>query len=93
MWVMSIIGIVWFSLSLLFILAFMDTDVDAAMGWGFLGMLYAIPYAIVGIVTTKKSKKHEATSMQELISLNELKEKGILTDDEFQLKKQAILSK
>ncbi|CAM3653922.1 SHOCT domain-containing protein [Rheinheimera salexigens] len=91
MWVMSIIGIVWFSLSLIFILAFMDTDVDAAMGWGMLGMLYAIPYAIVGIVTTKKKSKDDSTSMQQLINLNELKEKGILTDDEFQFKKQQIL--
>ena len=91
MWVMSIIGVVWFSLSLIFIIAFMDTDIDAAIGWGMLGMIYAIPYSIVGIVTTKKKKGSDPNSTQELIKLNELKEKGILTDDEFRMKKQEIL--
>lgn len=93
MWVMSIIGVVWFSLSIIFIFAFMDTDIEAAIGWGMLGMVYAIPYSIVGIVTTKKKKGSGLDGTQELIKLNELKEKGILTDNEFQQKKHDILGK
>ena len=87
MWVMSIIGVVWFSFSLICIIAFKDSDIDAAIGWALLGMAYAIPYSIVGIITTKKEKGNDPNSTQELINLNELKEKGILTDDEFQRKK------
>lgn len=93
MWVMSIIGVVWFSLSLICIFAFADTDIDAALGWGMLGLAYAIPYSIVGIVTTKKKKGSGLDGTQELVKLNQLKEKGILTDDEFQQKKQEILGK
>lgn len=87
---MSIIGIVWFSLSLVFILAFFESDLEASSGWGMLGMLYAIPFAIVALV--KSNKKIKETSVtQELIKLNELKEKGILTQDEFQAKKIDLL--
>ncbi|TRW49924.1 SHOCT domain-containing protein [Aliidiomarina halalkaliphila] len=93
MWVMSIIGVVWFSLSLICIFAFADTDIEAAVGWGLLGLAYAVPYAIVGVVTTKKKKETDASSTEELLKLHELKEKNILTEDEFQAKKRAILAK
>ena len=39
---MSIIGIVWFSLSLLCIVGFMDEDMEEAAGWGILGMRWRI---------------------------------------------------
>ncbi|MDR0982808.1 MAG: SHOCT domain-containing protein [Culturomica sp.] len=54
-----------------------------------LGLLYALPYAIVGLV--KSRKKQEKNATQELIALNELKEKGILSEDEFQAKKTELL--
>ena len=88
---MSIIGIVWFSLSLLCILAFINSDMEASAGWGLLGMLYALPYAIVGLVNSNKKTKTEKSATQELIELAELKEKGILTEDEFQAKKIDLL--
>lgn len=91
MWVMSIIGVVWFSIALIFVMVFIDTDAEAAIGWGLLAILYAVPYSIVGIVTTKKKKESGQNSMDELMSLSSLKEQGILTDDEFQKKKQEIL--
>jgi len=89
--VMSIIGIVWFSLSFLFITAFMNVDLEAAAGWGILGMAYAIPYSIVGLVKSKNASKKETNVTQELIKLAELKEKGVLTEDEFQTKKIELL--
>ena len=89
---MSIIGIVWFSISFLFIGILLDQDTEAAAGWGILGMLYAIPYSIVGLIkSTKNSSNKEMNAIQELIKLSELKEKGILTDDEFQAKKIDLL--
>ena len=89
--VMSIIGIVWFSLSLICIVSFTNGMNDEAVGWGILGMLYAIPYAIVGLLKSNKKDKAEISAIQELVKLNELKEKGILTDDEFQAKKVDLL--
>lgn len=93
MWVMSIIGVIFFSLVLIFMIGVSDTDLEAAIGLGLLGMVYGIAYSIVGIATTRKKKRSNPDSTQELIRLNELKEKGILTDDEFQRKKQEILDK
>ena len=62
---------------------------DEAVGWGMLGMLYAIPYSIVGLII--KKNKTEKSATQQLIELTELKEKGILSDDEFQAKKIDLL--
>ena len=87
---MSIIGIVWFSLSLICILAFLESDIEASAGWGMLGMLYAIPLAIVGLVKSNKPDK-ELNVTAELLKLSELKEKGILSEDEFQAKKKDLL--
>lgn len=89
---MSIIGIVWFSLSLFCIVGFIETDLEAAAGWGVLGMLYAIPFAIVGLVKSGKSTSRSVNISQELLKLGELKEKGFLTEDEFQARKAELLN-
>lgn len=86
---MSIIGIVWFSLSLICIFGFFESDLEAAAGWGMLGMLYAIPLSIVGLINSNKEKK--SNSYNELIKLSELKEKGIISEDEFKSKKNDLL--
>ena len=72
---MSIIGIVWFSLSFICVVGFSNGMNDEAVGWGMLGMLYAIPYSIVGIVQSNKKNKIEKSANQQLIELAELKEK------------------
>jgi hypothetical protein len=90
--VMSIIGVCWFSFSLVCIFAFSDSDQNAAIGWGVLGMLYAIPYSITGIIKSVKPKKSQDELTRELLNLNELKEKGIITDNEFEVKKTVILN-
>lgn len=89
---MSIIGIVWFSLSILFIIGFNNNANDEAVGWGILGMLYAIPYAIAGLVFSyKKPKVRSRDITAELAKLGELKEKGILTEEEFTNRKNKLL--
>ena len=83
---MSIIGIVWFSLSLLIIIMSLgDNDANAAAGWGIIGLFYAIPYSITGLVVANKNMTAE------LIQLADLKDKGILTEEEFQVKKQMLI--
>jgi hypothetical protein len=57
------------------------------VGWGLLGMLYAIPYSIVGLILSNRANKTGKSATQQLIKLSELKEKGILSDDEFQVSK------
>lgn len=53
--VMSIVGLVWFGLSLVCLLSFNNyTDYESSIGWGILGMFYAIPYSIVVLVNSKK---------------------------------------
>jgi surface polysaccharide O-acyltransferase-like enzyme len=89
--VMSIIGIVWFSLSLICIIAFFESDIEASSGWGMLGMLYAIPYSIVGLILSNRKKQTEKSTIIQLIELSELKEKGILSEDEFQAMKKDLL--
>ena len=90
---MSIIGIVWFSLSFLFMMAFLNTNMPASAGWGLLGMLYAIPFSIVGLVKSVQSKKPDNSITQELLNLFELKEKGVITEDEFQAMKMDLLGR
>ena len=89
--VMSIIGIIWFSISLIFLFAFMQDDTQASIGWGMLGLLYAIPYSITGLVIALKNQKNSTDSINELIKLSELKDKGILTETEFQAKKETLI--
>jgi len=57
--IMSILGIIWFSFCLIGILAFINSNPERTIGFGLLGMLYAIPYAIVGLVKSIKKAKVE----------------------------------
>lgn len=55
--VMSIIGIVLFSLLLIAVLATIEIDLEAAAGFGLLGLLYGIALSIVGTVCASKANK------------------------------------
>ena len=94
--VMSIIGIVWFSLSMLCVLGFSDSDPDASLGWGILGLIYAIAFAIVALVQSLKRPRHhqqpQQTVYDHLLQLNDLKEKNIITEEEFNHRKQSLLA-
>ena len=90
---MSIIGIVLFSLSLILSIGFIESNPKASIGWGMIGMLYAIPFSIANLVNLNKAHKVPKDPFLELLKLNELKEKGIFTDEEYQEKKAEILKK
>jgi hypothetical protein len=88
---MSIIGIVWFSISLIGLFALVDVDIEAAVGWGMLGLLYALPYSIVGLVKSKNLNK--PSKYEELERLLQLKEKGVISEMEFNHKKIDLMNK
>jgi hypothetical protein len=52
--IMSIVGCVLFGLSIICIVAFMESDQMASMGWGIIGCFYGIALSIVGIVQSNK---------------------------------------
>lgn len=52
--VMSIIGMVFFPLCLLFLVVCIDSDPEAAAGWGMFATLYGIGYAITAFVQANK---------------------------------------
>ena len=90
---MSIIGVILFSLLLVgMIVASGDNDQELASMLGVYAILYGIPLSIVGIVkSTRKKQKVDVT--QELLTLNMLKEKGALSEEEFNEKKLELLKK
>lgn len=55
--IMSIIGCIIFGMSFVFIMALMDSDKLAAIGWGSIGSMYGIALSIVGIVQSNKINK------------------------------------
>jgi len=89
---MSIIGIILFTLLLFAVSDTMDTDIETAVGLGCTAILYGLALSIVALINSNKQKKNRPTITQELLSLNQLKEKGILTEEEFQIKKMQILN-
>lgn len=71
-------------------LALYEIDIDSSNGWGLMGLLYALPFSIVALVKTMGS----GTNIHDrLLKLNELKEKNIITESEFDKKKEFLLSK
>ena len=86
--VLSIIGIVWFALCFLFIVTFLNDNVEASAGWGILCVIYALPLSIACFFLSR-DKNQEGMS-ERLLELNSLKEKGILTEEEFAQKKKMV---
>jgi hypothetical protein len=89
--IMSVIGICWFSLSFICIVGLIQSNMEAAAGWGIIASLYAIPYSIVGLVVSSKKSENLLNITLELTKLNELKEKNIITEEEFQTLKSRII--
>ncbi len=70
-------------------IGFIESDLEVVTGWGMLGLLYAILYAIVVLVQSDTQQGRNV--IQELAALQELKEKGVLSEEEFQAKKVELL--
>jgi len=89
---MSIIGIIWFSICFVLMMLMGGSEKwVASAGWGMFGILYAIPYAIAVLTQSSKIKNLSRTHAEELIKLHELKEKGVITEEEFEDKKSQYL--
>ena len=95
---MSIIGIILFSI---FTITYLDDNTppegsayEDAYYSGLLGVLFGLAYSIVGLVYVRKHKKNPEVQNYtlEIIKLGELKEKGLLTEEEFETKKSQLLS-
>lgn len=92
--VMAIIGIVFFSICVISVMELADGELyEDAMAVGLLGLFYALPFAIVVLVQVNKKDNPKIDITQELLKLNDLKDKGILSDEEFQSMKMNLLRK
>ncbi len=91
--VMSIIGICWFSLCFFFISFLIEKEAGAAAGWGVLSVLYGIALSIVVLVNSGKAVKKKTFNSvsEELLKLNELKEKQVISETEFNVRKAELL--
>ncbi|OEG75169.1 hypothetical protein BEL05_02630 [Shewanella colwelliana] len=54
---MSIVGMGFFSLCLILTVAFAETDLEAAAGWGMFAAMYGIGYSITVYIKTKGIQK------------------------------------
>ncbi|PWW40752.1 MULTISPECIES: SHOCT domain-containing protein [Paenibacillus] len=91
--VLSIIGIVLFTLTFLMIFGLVPEDSDSAAILGLLSMLYAIPFSIIALVVSSRRKKQPVNVHEQLLQLGELKDKNIISEYEFDQKKEKLLSK
>ncbi|HBU84332.1 MULTISPECIES: SHOCT domain-containing protein [Paenibacillus] len=90
---LSIIGIVLFTLTFFMIFGLGPEDPDGAAIFGLFSMLYAIPFSIVVLVRANKLKKPRVNVHEQLLQLGELREKNIITEFEFEQKKEKLFSK
>ncbi|NEU60362.1 SHOCT domain-containing protein [Paenibacillus sp. ALJ109b] len=94
---LSIISLIWFVLnSLLIAVFFLDSSQessDAAAGMGILGVLYGLFFSILALIISSKRKKAPVNVHEQLLQLGELKEKNIISEYEFDQKKEKLLSK
>lgn len=98
---LSIISLVWFVINFLLIAIFsLDSSQDssqdssdAAAGMGILGVLYGLLFSILALIISSKRKKAPVNVHEQLLQLGELKEKNIISEYEFDEKKEKLLSK
>ncbi|EHJ01087.1 hypothetical protein CDLVIII_4579 [Clostridium sp. DL-VIII] len=85
--VMSIIGLVYIPICFLIMCMAAGFTLRGALAWGILGMFYALPFSIVGLVISINLLKSRSGNLNidiidKLIDLNELKEKNIINEEE-----------
>ncbi|RFS15055.1 SHOCT domain-containing protein [Emticicia sp. C21] len=79
-------------------------NIDTLAGWGYFGLLYLLAFSIVALIHANKQSKlanlkeskiklQPSNTSEKLIQLDELRQKGILSEDEFQAMKIDILRK
>lgn len=89
---LSIVSLIWFVLNFFFLVAFLDSS-EAAAGMGILAVLYGLFFSIVAVIISSKRKKTPVNVHEQLLQLGELKEKNIISEYEFDQKKEKLLSR
>ncbi|QOS77658.1 SHOCT domain-containing protein [Paenibacillus sp. JNUCC31] len=94
---LSIISLIWYILNFLLIAVFFLDDSpessDSAAGMGILAVLYALLFSILALIISGKRKKAPVNVHEQLLQLGELKEKNIISEYEFDQKKEKLLSR
>ncbi|WP_145328709.1 SHOCT domain-containing protein [Paenibacillus xylanexedens] len=90
---LSIIAVILFTLTLLFIFVVGPTNEGAAVGIALLSMFFAIPYSIFVLVKVNKLNKPVVNVHEQLLQLGDLKDKNIISEYEFDQKKEKLLAK
>ena len=85
--VLSIVGIIWFSVCLLLVIAYIDKNDGIAAVWGFCSVIFAIPYSVSVFFVLREYNTDVGEKLRQLMLSNE---KGILNRDEF-LKKANVM--
>lgn len=89
---LSIISLIWYILNFFFLVAFLEeSSSDAAAGMGILAVLYGLLFSIVALIISSKRKKAPVNVHEQLLQLGELKEKNIISEYEFDQKKEKLL--
>lgn len=93
---LSIVNLIGFVLNFLLMVVFLDGSQDGAevaAGLGLMGVLYGLFFSIVAVIISSKRKKAPVNVHEQLLQLGELKEKNIISEYEFDQKKEKLLSR
>ncbi|MBD8840099.1 MULTISPECIES: SHOCT domain-containing protein [Paenibacillus] len=93
---LSIVSLIGFVLNFLLMVVFLDGSQDGAevaAGLGLLGVLYGLLFSILALVISGKRKKTPVNVHEQLLQLGELKEKNIISEYEFDQKKEKLLAR
>ncbi|WP_124113563.1 SHOCT domain-containing protein [Paenibacillus xylanexedens] len=93
---LSIVSLIGFVLNFLLIVFFLDGSQDGAevaAGLGILGVLYGLLFSILALIISGKRKKTPVNVHEQMLQLGELKEKNIISEYEFDQKKERLLSR
>lgn len=94
--VLSIVSLIGFVLNFLLIVVFIDgsqESAEVAAGLGILGVLYGLLFSILALIISSKRKKTPVNVHEQLLQLGVLKEKNIISEYEFDQKKEKLLSR
>ncbi|OMF10085.1 SHOCT domain-containing protein [Paenibacillus sp. FSL H7-0942] len=93
---LSIVSLIGFLLNFLLIAVFLDGSqegAEVAAVLGLLGGLYGLLFSILALIISSKKKKTPVNVHEQLLQLGELKEKNIISEYEFDQKKEKLLSR
>ncbi|MEK3922522.1 SHOCT domain-containing protein [Paenibacillus sp. FSL K6-2393] len=93
---LSIVSLIWYVLIFLLIAVFLDGSqegAEVAAVLGLLGGLYGLLFSILALIISSKRKKTPVNVHEQLLQLGDLKEKNIISEYEFDQKKEKLLSR